>query len=135
MESGSAVNPGELLLRAACFTLSVVLLQGCVSVDSLPHQSYVEEDGERVHCTQYFPKWEMELHEPALGLCGDGGSTEFVAVCIAFYGAYTVITSSIYTVGNVLHWVERDGKCTARARLVPTDSKRQHPKPLETPDT
>ncbi len=110
-----------------------LFLSGCVSVGSLPHQSYVEEDGERVHCTQYFPKWEMGLHNIDPNICGGDKSEGMIAVCIAFYGAYTVISGSIYAVGNVLHWAERDGKCTARARLMPTASKR--PQSVKAPGT
>lgn len=133
MESGSAVNPGGVLLRAVCVTLSVVLLQGCVSVDSLPHQSYVEDDGERVHCTQYFPKWQLGMDVPTYSCDGYRGES----VCLVFFGVSAVVSGSVYAVGNVLHWAERDGECTARARLVPTDSNRnrQQRQPLKAPDT
>ena len=115
MESNPLANCRRSLVVLTCLLLGLVTLSGCVGVKSLPHQSYVNEQGKRVHCTQHFPKWQLGMDMPT-DSCG--GNREAVAVCLVFFGVSAVVSGSVYAVGNVLHWAERDGDCTARAELV-----------------
>lgn len=115
MEFNPLASHRRSLLGLPCLLLALLTLIGCVGVKSLPHQSYVNEQRKEVQCTQHFPKWQLEVDLPTNTCGGDLGVT---AVCLAFFSVSAVVSGSVYAVGNVLHWAERDGECTARAKLV-----------------
>ena len=114
MESNPLANCCRSLLVLPCLFVGLVTLSSCVSVKSLPHQSYLDDDGQTVFCSQNFP--ELEIHqEISINACGGG---EIGLICVVFWGTSAIVSGSVYAVGNVLHWAERDGECTAKATLV-----------------
>ncbi|MBM97331.1 MAG: hypothetical protein CMI09_15945 [Oceanospirillaceae bacterium] len=103
-------------IKTLAFQLAVVsLLLGCVSPKPLSHKSYVDDDGQTVFCSQNFPEWEIH-QEISLNACKGGG--DIGLICVVFWGTSAIVSGSVYAVGNVLHWAERDGECTAKATLV-----------------
>ncbi|WP_221794905.1 hypothetical protein [Oceanobacter mangrovi] len=104
----------KLLLLVTALSL-VISSSGCVSVRAKPHEKIVS-NGEMVQCTHRFPEWELGVETPQAS-CGSVGSEQEMAACLALFGVVvpvgsTIVSGSIYLVGNTLHWIEKQAYCT-----------------------
>jgi len=109
-------------LRVLVVALMTIAVTACVSVKSKPHERRHTSDGEIVECSRNFPEWQLEVDTYSMDACLAGGGGQagvyFALGCLAVMGVFvpvgsTVISGSIYLVGNTLHWAERNVRCSA----------------------
>lgn len=85
--------------------LTAALVQGCVFV---PHTSVSYDEQCKIERRQ------MTLQSAQIGAIGGCSGRECVAVLAALgavAAASAVISGSIVVVGNVVYWLEKQGKC------------------------
>ena len=75
----------------------------------------VVDDADNGRCQLSSNKLTLEVSVPSGGFhCGGGGDA--AAVCLAVAGVYSVTTAvvsgSIVLIGNTMHWIEKQGKCS-----------------------
>lgn len=89
------------------FILALVFLQGCIFVPRT--ETYYDQE-----CQTY--SRQMTLEPAVIGQFGHCGGREcgYVLVAIGAVAAASLIVSgSIVVVNNTVHWVEKQGKCSA----------------------
>lgn len=102
--------------RTGVLLLIVSMLAGCVSAKTKPHEQVPSEDQGVVQCEQTFPEWELGLEGYSLKECESGSVGEFVVCNIVLGGVIlvgsTIVSGSVYAVGNTLHWAEKSVRCS-----------------------
>ena len=84
--------------------LAALLLQGCVYV---PHTTSSYDEQCKIQTKR------MTLRPEQLGTVGSCAGSDCVVALAALGAASAVISGSIVVVGNVVYWLEKQGKCAS----------------------
>jgi hypothetical protein len=92
-------------LCAAAFVFAAALLQGCIYV---PHTTTWYDEQCKIEAKH------MTLRPEQIGALGSCSGRDCVVALAAFgviAAASAVVSGSIVVVGNVVYWLEKQGKC------------------------
>lgn len=104
-----AQMPARRFFRSTACVLLALLLQACVVV---PRTTEQFDPG----CRAVVRRMTLEaVQVAALGGCANGGCVALLAAAGATAAASAVVSGSIAVVGNVVYWLERQGRCAAGA--------------------
>lgn len=92
------------------FILFSLLLTGCAVIPKYAKQTSPES------CDLYTKELELEVlnHSDTVGLAHCSGSScgAALAVSAGVFVSSVVVSGSIYLVGNTLHWLEKESRCS-----------------------
>lgn len=116
----------------ACAVAAVLAVSGCVF---LPKTVDLYDS----ECQTAWKQMELEpVQIAAIGPCGNGNCAAELAVVGAVAAASAVVSGSIVIVGNVVYWMEKQGRCVRRTpapvrSVEPAPSKDRPPREAASP--